>query len=161
MIKNTRILIIDDDPNVREAYQKILAPSTFFSEQGRDSRGEYELTLAARGEGGIQAVEQAAEQGTPFAVAFVDMKMPGCDGAETIKRVWAIDPKIKIVLVTGHVHYKSEELLNMAEQGDLCFFRKPFTIKEIQELAEMFTTKWRQEQERECHIQSWRVERRT
>lgn len=162
MIENTRILIIDDDLNLREAYRKILTSSNLFPDLG-DSNDlsqtvhsfpwkEYELILTARGEEGIQAVEQAAERGSPFAVAFVDMKMPGCDGAETVERIWGIDPKIKIVIVTGHVYYKSEELLNIAKRGDLCFFRKPFTAEEVRELAEIFTKKW--SQEREYHVQS-------
>ncbi|MCK4303751.1 MAG: hypothetical protein KAY24_05900 [Candidatus Eisenbacteria sp.] len=101
MMKEMRILIVDDDPGVRDAYQEILSPGdsvdvaakgaalfggTPVSEAPSPPR-QYDLALAERGEVGIDAVKAALEQHRPFAVAFVDMKMPGIDGAETTREI--------------------------------------------------------------------------
>ncbi len=159
MNENTRIIVIDDDPGIRDAYQRILTPlesggllsesAELFGDSTQDTQPsqqkQYELTLASSGEEGVKVIQEALDQGKPFAIAFVDMKMAGIDGAETAKRILSIDPRIKIVTVTAYTDYKSEELLTIAGQGDLCFFRKPFTHKEITELAGMLTVEWRQE----------------
>ena len=87
-IENTRILIIDDDLNIREAYRKILTPSNLFSEHVRTSNAfsqsvhtfpwkEYGLTLTTRGEEGIQAVEQAVEQEVPTGRDIYQEMVPG------------------------------------------------------------------------------------
>ena len=160
MIENTRILIIEDEADIRDAYQKILSPdgpggilsesAELFNEDAQSSQPQrYDLTLAPTGNAGIEAVKTSVECGTPFAAAFVDMRMPGLDGAETIRRIWAIDGKIKVVIVTAYTDYKSENLLDLAGHGDLCFFRKPFSIDEITQLAEMLTTEWCQAREQE------------
>ncbi len=62
-----------------------------------------------------------------------------------------VDPKIKIVIVTAYTEYKSEELLNIAEKGDLCFFRKPFTLEEITQLADMLIDEWGQDRKNELN----------
>ena len=111
---NNRILVVDDDPGIRGSFENILNPSllpdilsagaSLFENSRSDvepvtARRLYDLTLAESGEEGVRAVENAVDQKKPFAVAFVDMKMPGIDGAETAQRILAIDANINIVIV--------------------------------------------------------------
>ncbi len=143
MVKSCyRILVVDDDPGIREAYRKVFTQEIFdFSSSGpeQDQAIRYDLTLAATGEEGIQAVKEAINQGTAFDIAFVDMVMPGYDGVETVQRIWQMDPKIKVAIVSGQPDYKSEELLDTAEKGEMYLFRKPFTLDEIWQLTEQLT----------------------
>ncbi len=161
MNENNRILIVDDDPGVRDSYQEILAPidaGNLLSEVANlfgDSPQEtpplqhiaYELTLAARGEEGISAVTAAVERGTPFAVTFLDMKMPGIDGAETARRIWAIDPNVKIVIVTAYAEHRPEEIISITGREDLFYLRKPFNRDEIRQFARVLVTQWSLERE--------------
>jgi two-component system, NtrC family, sensor kinase len=163
MIKNNRILIIDDDPGIRETYREILTPSPkpdvlskgafLFGEQAEMAKPvvhkKYELTLAESGEDGIGKVEKAVEHKTPFAVAFIDMKMPGIDGAETSKRIWAVAPDIKIVIVTAYSEYTPDDIIQVTGRDDIFYLRKPFNPEEIRQFARAMTKKWNLEREKE------------
>ena len=163
MIENNRILIIDDDPGIRETYQEILAPSpkadvlskgvSLFGEPPEKAKPiahkKYELTLAERGEDGIRAVEEAVDQKKPFAVAFIDMKMPGIDGAEISKRIWAIVPDIKIVIVTAFSEYTPDDIIRVTGKDEIFYLRKPFNPGEIRQFARALTKKWNLEREKE------------
>jgi len=160
---NPRIIVIDDDPGVRDAFKEILAssPISSIAERGAALFGEetpslpscppqsYELTLAENGEQGVMAVETALAQHQPFAVAFIDMNMPGIDGAETSRRIWAIDPQIKIVIVTAFSEYRPCDIINIAQRDDIFYLRKPFNSEEIRQFANALTNAWDTERERE------------
>ena len=162
MDDNQRILVIDDDPGVRDAFKEILAsPATSgIAERGAALFGvetpslpscspqSYELTLAENGEQGVRAVEGALAQHQPFAVAFIDMNMPGIDGAETSRRIWAIDPQIKIVIVTAFSEYRPCDIINIAQRDDIFYLRKPFNSEEIKQFANALTNAWDTERER-------------
>jgi len=163
MDDNQRILVIDDDPGVRDAFKEILAsPATSgIAERGAALFGvetpslpscspqSYELTLAENGEQGVRAVEGALAQHQPFAVAFIDMNMPGIDGAETARRIWAVDPQIKIVIVTAFSEYRPCDIINIAQRDDIFYLRKPFNSEEIKQFANALTNAWDTERERE------------
>jgi two-component system, NtrC family, sensor kinase len=163
MIENNRILIIDDDSGVRETYQQILTPSpradvlskgaSLFGEQAERIKPvmhkKYELTLTERGEDGVREVEKAVERKTPFAVAFIDMKMPGIDGAETSMRIWAITPGIKIVIVTAYSENSSDDIIKVTGRDDIFYLRKPFNPEEIRQFARALTKKWNLEHKTE------------
>jgi two-component system NtrC family sensor kinase len=163
MDDNQRILVIDDDPGVRDAFKEILASSATsgIAERGAALFGEetpslpscspqsYELTLAENGDQGVKAVEEALAQHQPFAVAFIDMNMPGIDGAETSRRIWAIDPQIKIVIVTAFSEYRPCDIINIAQRDDIFYLRKPFNSEEIKQFANALSNSWNTERERE------------
>ncbi len=163
MTKNNRILIIDDDPGVRETYQKVLSPNpttdilaksvSLFGEPERHSgpaaQTGYELTVAANGIEGVKAAEMAIDGQHSFAAAFVDMQMPGIDGAETSKQLWDIDPDIKIIIVTAYSEYRPDDIIRIAGRDDLFYLRKPFNSEEIRQFARALTNQWNLERERE------------
>ena len=162
MDQNSRILVIDDDPEIRESYHVILTPSptediiskgaSLFDQPMQESvpieRKKYDLTMAESGEEGVKAVEEATEKKEPFTVAFIDMKMPGMDGAETSKRIWATDPNIKVVIVTAYSEYTPDDIIRQVQREDLFYLRKPFNPEEIRQFARVLTNQWDLEQER-------------
>jgi two-component system NtrC family sensor kinase len=163
MDDNQRILVIDDDPGVRDAFNEILAasPTSGIAERGAALFGEetsslpscslqsYDLILAENGEQGVKTVERALAQHQPFAVAFIDMNMPGIDGAETSRRIWAIDPQIKIVIVTAFSEHRPCDIVSIAQRDDIFYLRKPFNSEEIKQFANALTNSWNTERERE------------
>ncbi len=141
---NNRILIVDDEPDVRELYKDILSDEPLY----RRSKEFYDLTLAPDGEDGIQQAKKAVEQKKPFAAAFIDMKMPGIDGAETAKYIWENDPDIKIVIVTAFSEQTTEDIIRITGNDDIFYLRKPFDLEEIKQFARVLTKEWNLEQER-------------
>ncbi|MDM8522267.1 ATP-binding protein [Desulfococcaceae bacterium HSG8] len=160
---NNRILIVDDDPGVRESYEETLSPdpspdimdrgASLFGEpkQGKEpkSKKNYELFLAENGEQGVEHVRLAVEHKKPFAAAFIDMKMPGIDGAETSKRIWKTDPNIKIVIVTAYSEHTPDDIIRVTGRDDIFYLRKPFNPEEIRQFARAFTNQWNLEREKE------------
>jgi len=159
---NNRILIVDDDPGVRDSYKEILYPTcaenivargaSLFDGPTQDTQPvgqkQYDLVLAETGEEGVKAVEAAVEQRSPFAAAFIDMKMPGMDGAETAKRIWAINPNMKIVIVTAYSEHTPDDIIRVTGRDDLFYLRKPFNPEEIRQFARAFANQWNIEMER-------------
>ncbi|MCG8550189.1 MAG: response regulator, partial [Desulfobacterales bacterium] len=79
----------------------------------------YELILADQGAQGIALVETSLQEKKPFSVAFIDMKMPGLNGAETAGKIWAVDPRIKIVIVTAYTEFSPEDIIAVTGKNDL------------------------------------------
>jgi len=161
--QNRRILIIDDDPGVRDSYDQILASKPvsdvmskgkdLFAEKDEDSGAkpsrQYDITLTDCGEAGVSAVQEAVSRQSPFAAAFIDMMMPGIDGAETAKQIWRIDPDIKIVIVTAYSDYTPDDIVNLVGREDLFYLRKPFNPSEIRQFARALTNQWELEREKQ------------
>ncbi|WP_320044266.1 ATP-binding protein [uncultured Desulfobacter sp.] len=108
----------------------------------------YELALADRGIQGIELVENALHEKNPFSVAFIDMKMPGLNGAETAGKIWTLDPRIKIVIVTAYSEYSPEDIIAVTGRDDLFYLRKPFNHEEILQFARALTHTWGLEQKK-------------
>ncbi len=161
-MENKHVLIIDDDLGVRQAYLHILASASAGQQiQARGmalfGQGEaapatngtgFEVTAVENGSQGVEAVRQSLDQKKRYAAAFIDMKMPGLSGAETTKQIWALDPDIKIVIVTAYSENSPEEITQIVGRKDLLYLRKPFNSEEIRQLASVLTQHWCAEQER-------------
>src|SRR5215213_5005060 len=121
---NNRILIIDDNPAIHEDFAKVLiarpaqdqlaeAEAVLFGDDRPADAApavEFELASAYQGEEGLRMVEEAVAAGRPYAMAFVDVRMPpGWDGVETITRLWHIAPDLQIVICTAYSDYSWEE----------------------------------------------------
>ncbi len=160
MYNNNRILIIDDDPGIRETYRSILlpAPRKDVMAKGAALFGDddiktvsipaYKLALSERGKDGVNKATEAVKCGEPFAVAFVDMQMPGINGAETAKRLWANDPEIRIIIVTAYSEYSPEDIIRTCGREDIFYLRKPFNPEEIRQFARVLTNEWNIDLER-------------
>jgi PAS domain S-box-containing protein len=155
--KNQRILIIDDNHAIHDDFRKVLQSSSETSsleEAEAELFGEpsqapkiagFHLDSAYQGKEGYEMVKKAVAEGRPYAVAFVDMRMPpGWDGLETIIHIWSVYPDIQIVICTAYSDYSWGELIEKVGQSDrLVILKKPFDTIEVLQLATAFTEKWR------------------
>ena len=152
---NRRILLIDDMPSIHEDFRKILsaAPAApdldavkaaLFDQTTKRPADSFELDSAYQGRDAVAMVETAVRAGQPYAMAFVDMRMPpGWDGVETIERLWRIDPHMQVVICTAYSDHPWEEVLARLDVQDrLLIIKKPFDIIEVSQLARMLTAKW-------------------
>ena len=154
---NRRILIIDDNPAIHEDFRKILAPdsagdaalddleSLIFGDDTAAAKGpEFELEHAYQGQEGLARVEAAKAEGRPFALAFVDVRMPpGWDGIETISRIWPVEPLLQVVICTAYSDYGWDGMTQKLGASDnLVILKKPFDHIEALQLAHALTNKW-------------------
>jgi len=161
MTESIDVLVVDDDPWVRNAYQTTLVPEadSQLAEVGAKLFGEpqkktalpfrYRLTLAQNGAEGLAAVRRAVKAKQHFAMAFVDLNMPGMNGVEAVRKIWAAAPDIKIVIVTGFGEQTPEDIAASAKRSDLYYLRKPVHPEEIRQFARVLAEQWLLEKERE------------
>jgi two-component system sensor histidine kinase/response regulator len=157
-IEIPRILVIDDNEAVHQDFEKIFAPkqaedlaldaarSALFGGVAEDpARPGFSIDSAFQGEEGLKLVQQATAEGRPFALAFVDVRMPpGWDGIETTARIWEHDPNVQIVICTAYSDYSWDEMLDRLGRSDkLVVLKKPFDNIEVLQLANALTEKWR------------------
>lgn len=154
-----RILIIDDEPAMHDSYRQCFVTKNdgaldamaadLFGDDDRepkaiDAAPDFALTHAMQGLDGVSEVERALAEGNPFAVAFIDIRMPpGIDGRETAKRIRAIDPDINLVIVTGYSDFSPIEIAKVAGPADKIFYiAKPFEVDEIVQTATALGKRW-------------------
>jgi len=154
--KNLRILVVDDNRSIHGDFQKILAgenptekalaiEATLFGEPpARHASVRFELDSAFQGKDGFEMVQRALAEGRPYAMAFMDVRMPpGWDGIETTPRIWEIDPEMQIVICTAYSDYSWDQMGEKLGQSDkLVILKKPFDNIEALQLATALTEKW-------------------
>jgi two-component system, cell cycle sensor histidine kinase and response regulator CckA len=165
---NNRVLIIDDDPEIQKAYRLVLAPEpdnrnssqTMLAhllpqERAADppSPPQFDLGFAGQGPDGVALAAAALEKKQPFAVAFIDIRMPpGFDGMETAARIRRIDPDVEIVVVTAFSDRSRDEIVHAVGCPEkLLFLRKPFDPEELLQMALSLTAKWYLSSQAEAH----------
>jgi len=162
---NNRILVIDDNSSIHEDFRNILCgravddelediESMMFGQVSTDvTRVIFEVDSANQGEEGAEMVRRACEEGRPYALAFVDMRMPpGIDGVETIKLIWEVDDEIQIVICTAYSDYSADDLVEQLGFSDrLMYLRKPFDSAEVSLISCGLTTKWVQGRQARLH----------
>lgn len=150
-----RILVVDDNQSIHEDFRKILGPAQESSELDRLEAslfGEsaalgvpgFEVESAFQGEEGIARVRAARRQGRPYAVAFVDIRMPpGLDGVETAARLWLEDEELQVVLCSAYTDYSWEQVVQkLGLSQRLLILRKPFDTIEVRQMAYALAEKW-------------------
>lgn len=152
-----RILIIDDNVSIHQDFSKILLspPKTentlrrmesdlFGTVPQVVSSTVFEIDCASQGKEGHAMVKRAKAQGRPYALAFVDGRMPpGWDGVETIGRLWEVCPDLQVVLCTAYADYSWQEIRRVVGETDsLLILKKPFDNVEVLQLAHALTRKW-------------------
>ena len=166
---NTRVLIVDDQEEIHSDFQEILSKTdsqiasddladAFLSadaENSTDYLPSFELWHASSGEEAYRVVKAAKEAGEPFAVAFIDIRMPpGMDGIETIRRIREFERNLEIVIMTAYTDKPLHEIVtNMELLHKLLYIRKPVAREEIQQITLSLVEKWNIEQEAARHQQ--------
>lgn len=112
-----KILVVDDEELVRNTMQDIL------SVEG------YDVDVVESGEAALNTVRENIEQGMPYELILLDIKMPGLDGIEVLKEVNHIDMDLKVILLTGHG--SMESAIEALRLGAHDYLRKPATAGEI------------------------------
>jgi two-component system, cell cycle sensor histidine kinase and response regulator CckA len=155
--KNRRVLVIDDNRDIHDDFRKILCPAAaaapsldateaavFGGAVDAAQATQFEVDSAYQGQEGVLMVEKALAAGRPYALAFVDVRMPpGWDGVETTRRIWAIDPDIQIVICTAYSDYSWKEMFEKLGQRDgLLILKKPFDAVEAFQIAHALSEKW-------------------
>lgn len=156
-----RILIVDDSERIHEDFRSILirktgedkesqqlekdlaiyeAPTTKFSELPLN----FKLDHAYQGLEAIKKVNDANESGWPYAIVFLDIRMPpGIDGIETASAIWENHPDIEIVICTAHSDYTLEQIMDKVGLTDqLMFIKKPFDSTMIVQMSLALSKKW-------------------
>jgi len=153
---NPRILIIDDHRAIHEDFRKIFlghvdsesldaAEARLFGEAPPNSaKASYAIDSAYQGKEGLAAVQEALAEGRPYAMAFVDVRMPpGWDGIETIAHIWDVYPDLQVVVCTAYSDYSWDDMHQKLGNSDrLVILKKPFDTVEVMQLANALVNKW-------------------
>ena len=160
--------MIDDNHSIHEDFRKILCGDAddeplavteellFGDERGSTPSHHFELDYADQGQKGLALVQQALDVERPFAVAFVDMRMPpGWDGVETIEQLWKADPELQVVICTAYSdHDWATMTQRLGHSEKLLILRKPFDLIEVKQLADSLTYKWNIERKAKLQVAS-------
>jgi len=155
---NHRVLIVDDNHAIHDDFRKIFAPpdagasalddleATLLDTPppSAEPTAAFELVSAFQGHDALAQVIAATAAGRPFALAFVDMRMPpGWDGLETIERLWQVDPQLQIVICSAYSDHSWSDLrTRLGATESLLILKKPFDTLEVTQCAHTLTTKW-------------------
>ena len=152
-----RVLVVDENPAIHEDFRKILggnadgntellaAERLLLGEAAAPvARPAFEIDTALQGQEGVARVKKALEEERPYAMAFIDMRMPpGWDGLETILRLWELDPHVQVVICSAHSDYDWTEVVACLDHSDkLLVIKKPFEPIEVLQCANALTRKW-------------------
>jgi CheY-like chemotaxis protein len=120
----SKILVIDDDPAVRSAFKLILEDGSFSVREA---------------ENGLQGIEMAIAE-RPDLI-FLDLRMPGIDGVETLRRLKAVDETLSIYIVTAFATEYMEQLKGVHEEGiQFELASKPLSSEQIRNIAQLACT---------------------
>lgn len=159
--KQLRVLIIDDEPQILESCKSILAPKASPGQAELDSLASsifelpteaqnlpqdtftFDITTANQGLDGVALARQAMAEGNPFAIAFVDMRMPpGIDGLETSNQIIEASPGIEVVIVTAYSDIPLEEMARQLGESRFLLLKKPFDPDELVQMAQFLAYRW-------------------
>jgi signal transduction histidine kinase/chemotaxis response regulator CheB len=168
LARNNRVLVIDDNPAIHADVRKILCPPTSdtaasvdaleiellgHATAGARTKATFCVDDANQGRDGLEKMKQALARGEPYAMAFVDVRMPpGWDGIETTLELWKVSPDLQIVICTAHSDYSWDDMLARLGCSDrLVILKKPFDTIEVLQLANALTEKWSLVQQTQAH----------
>ena len=153
-----RILLVDDNRAIHEDYLKVLGKkkavlagfeeaeaALFGAAATKSAIPEFQIDSAFQGQEGLALIEKSLQEGCPYSMAFVDVRMPpGWDGVETTAKIWQKYPDLQVVICTAYADYSWEDMLQKLGYSDrLVILKKPFDNIEVLQLAISMTEKWR------------------
>ena len=165
-----RVLVVDDEAEVRDAYRQILLEnevtqemvgfrelrSRLFRRDPADtarlrsparSAAAFEPSFCDGAQAALAAVKEGLARSEPFAVVFLDMRMPpGPDGVWAATRIREVDPAVEIVICTAYSDADPGEIGGLVPPEDkLSYLQKPFHPHEVRQMTIALGSKWRAE----------------
>src|SRR5882762_788786 len=164
-----RVLFVDDEADIRDAYlQSLRQPDAttsrtelrdlqarlFNKAKGNPSpatpparSATFDPAFCDQAEAAVVAVEQALAQNQPFAVVFMDMRMPpGKDGVWAAARIRELDPAVEIVICTAYSDVDPSAIGGVVPPEEkLSYLQKPFHSHEVRQMTIALGSKWRAE----------------
>ncbi len=155
-----RILVCDDEKEILSFFKMVLDPGDkhidnvsdlggleedlFGDSEQRSYDSAYDVSCFRRGDEGLVAVQEGYSNGRPFAVAFIDVRMPpGPDGITTAEEIRKIDPFITIVMVTAYEDIDPVAISAQVPPVDkILYLQKPLHIQEIRQFSSSLGEKW-------------------
>ena len=118
-------------------------------------RVSYDLCRCRQADEAIAIVEKSIRDARPFAIAFLDVRMPpGPDGVYAAERIRTLDSQVNIVFVTGYSDMPLEQITSRVPPSDkLLYLQKPLQASELKQLAHALSGKWMAER----HLQATRA----
>ncbi|MDE0909734.1 MAG: sigma-54 dependent transcriptional regulator [Myxococcota bacterium] len=113
MVERFRVLVIDDDPGVRD-YLETLA-----------LRLGYRVTAVGDGEEALATLDESKPD-----IITLDAVLPGMDGLETLRRLKQRIPDVPVVMLSGHGQART--IVEAMKLGASDFLRKPFEVEELE-----------------------------
>ena len=113
MVERFRVLVIDDDPGIRE-YLKALG-----------ERQGYQVSAASDGEEAIASLSTLRPD-----IVTLDAVLPGMDGLETLRQMKKLIPDIPVIMLSGHGQART--IVEAMRLGASDFLRKPFEVEELE-----------------------------
>lgn len=142
------MLVVDDNAAIHDDFRRVLcpiSPTRAFSTLEAELFGaaapparqvDFQIDTALQGRDGFEKVQLAVRGRTPYAVAFVDMRMPpGWDGIETVVNMWKADPGLEIAICSAYSDYSWHQVLQRVNRPSLRLLMKPFATAELLDLA--------------------------
>ncbi|HYC10246.1 MAG TPA: diguanylate cyclase, partial [Steroidobacteraceae bacterium] len=164
-----RVLVVDDEPEIREAYRQVLCSSevnlemTGFHElrsrlfrknpaealrrAAARAATSFEPVFCEQATQAVTAVKESLARNEPFAVVFLDVRMPpGPDGVWAATQIRELDPAIEIVICTAYSDADPGEIGGFVPPEDkLSYLQKPFHPHEVRQMSIALGSKWRAE----------------
>jgi CheY-like chemotaxis protein/signal transduction histidine kinase len=112
MTTRAAILVIDDEPGIREMLSYEL------SQEG------FDVETADSGLAAVQAVKRRK-----FDLALTDLKMPGMDGVATVEALRSLDPDIEVIVATGYATVETAVLC--MKNGAYDYIQKPYDLTDL------------------------------
>ena len=157
-----RILVVDDEIGVINSYKNIFnlqtenedlenklqnLSSKLYGTNKKEIKPSYDVVFRQQSDEAVQAVRMAIHDNRPFAMAFLDVRMPpGPDGVWAAERIRELDPLINIVIVTAYSDLDPAIISSRVQPLDkLLYVQKPFHTPEIEQFAAALGSKWKAE----------------
>lgn len=168
MLKNSTILIVDDEPEAIKGYEQFLNPDSHKANQRKSSRSksssstvtpsggedEFRLLTATSGVEALKLFLEETKKGNKIAAGFFDVKLgAGIDGLEVIRQIKEVDHDMLCVVVTAYQDRSVDDIgkfFGEAFRDRWDFLSKPFTQGEIIQKARQMVSSWNRKKQLEA-----------
>jgi diguanylate cyclase (GGDEF)-like protein len=167
-VHRIRVLVADDEAELRNGYRQILVDDETGTDEAAfqalrlrlyadaaapvsapsaEAKTTFDVVFCDSAESAVAAVRESLKMGMPFAIAFLDVRMPpGPDGIWAATRIRELEPAIEIVICTAYSDVDAGEIAGLVPPEEkLSYLQKPFHPSEIRQMALSLASKWRAE----------------